>query len=186
MMAVRTTTAISPTPREATLPSSPLDDKSPGRSGGNYRPCPPYPAPEGRLLPDTTSSRCLLSASFERPASRPLGSAHCVHATTRRGTHWNRYGLRRIKSACLGRALRKTCTNGSTRSATSFAVIFGKQSKTNTAGSSSAISLAISGSIRPLPEKPRLMTGRSSQRPSIAVCTMPGRDAQPPCVIEVP
>ena len=38
----------------------------------------------------------------------------------------------------------------------------------------------------PLPEKPRLMTGRSSLRPRIAVWTMPGRDAHPPCVIDVP
>ena len=54
------------------------------------------------------------------------------------------------------------------------------------AGSSSARNCATSTSIRPLPEKPKLRTGESSRRPRMAGKAMPGREAQPPCVIEVP
>lgn len=59
-------------------------------------------------------------------------------------------------------------------------------SRTYTAGLSSANRPASSGSIRPLPLKPKLITVASSRRPIIAGKAIPGRDAHPPCVIEVP
>jgi hypothetical protein len=68
-----------------------------------------------------------------------------------------------------GCTARRARTKGSTRSLTSSGAMFGKQSSTYTAGSSSAKRVANSGSILPLPEKPRLMTGRSNRRPKIAV-----------------
>ena len=40
--------------------------------------------------------------------------------------------------------------------------------------------------ILPEPEKPRLTIGTSSARPTMLGPASPGRDAQPPCVIEVP
>jgi hypothetical protein len=64
--------------------------------------------------------------------------------------------------------------------------MFGRQSNTKTAGSSSATNFTTSGSMRPLPEKPRLITSRLNVRPSIATCVMPARDAPIPCVMEVP
>ncbi len=56
--------------------------------------------------------------------------------------------------------------------------MFHRQSRTYTDGSSSANRSAIAGSIRPLPLNPRLMTGVSNCRPTIAGKAMPGRDAR--------
>ena len=60
-------------------------------------------------------------------------------------------------------------TSGSTCALISSATMFGRQSTTQTDGSSSASKSAISGSILPLPEKPRLMTGQLNLRWSIAL-----------------
>ena len=51
---------------------------------------------------------------------------------------------------------------------------------------SAAIAAITSGSPLPLPEKPKFRNGRSSIRLSMAGNALPGRDAQPPCVMEEP
>src|SRR5690554_2718535 len=54
------------------------------------------------------------------------------------------------------------------------------------AASSSPIKPTNSLSRGPFPEKARLITGRSSLRERMLVHPIAGRDAHPPCAIEVP
>ena len=65
-------------------------------------------------------------------------------------------------------------------------VALGTKSRTNMEASTPAMTSAISRSSKALPLNPRLMHSRLSQRSRILVCTMPGREAQPPCKMLVP
>ena len=77
-------------------------------------------------------------------------------------------------------------TKGIVRFETVVSFMFGRQSITKTQGSCSANKSETSGSITPLPENPRLIVGLLSLLPKMAGNANPGRDAQAPCIIEVP